>query len=85
MSVADTNIPQRRLGVGHPMTTGRDLAESSHLSPTTFRRNGMPLATPVWVARDGDDLLFVRGADSGKAKRLSLERLPGGRCVEIGH
>ena len=52
------------------MTTWSDLAESRYLSLTTFRRNGMPVATPVWLAPDGDDLVVITGADSGKAKRL---------------
>jgi len=52
------------------MTTWSDLAQSRYLSLTTFRRNGMPVATPVWLAPDGDDLVVITGADSGKAKRL---------------
>ena len=52
------------------MTTWSDLSASRYLSLTTFRRNGMPVATPVWLAPDGDDLVVITGADSGKAKRL---------------
>jgi PPOX class probable F420-dependent enzyme len=46
------------------------LAKSGYLSLTTFRRDGTPVATPVWVARHGDDLVVVTPRSSGKAKRL---------------
>ncbi len=37
---------------------------------TTFRKNGAAVATPVWVALDGDDILVTTPAGSGKVKRL---------------
>lgn len=46
------------------------LSEGKYLSLTTFRKDGTPVATPVWVARDGDRLVVTTEADSGKAKRL---------------
>ena len=46
------------------------LAKSRYLSLTTFRRDGTPVATPVWVARQGDELLVYTASSSGKAKRL---------------
>ena len=46
------------------------LAKSKYLSLTTFRRDGTPVATPVWVAQDGNDLVVVTQRSSGKAKRL---------------
>lgn len=46
------------------------LAKSGYLSLTTFRRDGTPVATPVWVAQDGTDLVVVTQRSSGKAKRL---------------
>ena len=47
-----------------------ELAAGKYLSLTTFRRDGTPVATPVWLVRDGDALRVVTQADSGKAKRL---------------
>ncbi len=39
---------------------------------TTFRRDGTPVATPVWViALDGGDVGFWTSSGSGKAKRLA--------------
>jgi PPOX class probable F420-dependent enzyme len=40
------------------------------VSLTTFRRSGQPVATPVWVAVDGDALVVITPQDSGKVKRL---------------
>ncbi|MBD3781714.1 MAG: PPOX class F420-dependent oxidoreductase [Micrococcales bacterium] len=49
------------------------LATAKYASLTTFRRNGTPVATPVWVAPalDGSDRLVVITVDAtGKTKRL---------------
>lgn len=45
------------------------LADEPFVSLTTFRRNGDPVATPVWVARDDDALVVITAATSGKVKR----------------
>lgn len=47
------------------------LARETYLSLTTFRRDGTPVATPVWVVSDdGARLLVHTDATSGKVKRL---------------
>jgi PPOX class probable F420-dependent enzyme len=46
------------------------LPRGEYVSLTTFRRTGAPVATPVWAAPDGDDLVVWTRADSGKDKRL---------------
>ena len=46
------------------------LAQAKYLSLTTFRRDGTPVATPVWLVPEGDALRVITQADSGKAKRL---------------
>jgi len=46
------------------------LASGKYLSLTTFKKDGSPVATPVWVARDGDELVVITEAGSGKAKRI---------------
>jgi PPOX class probable F420-dependent enzyme len=51
-------------------STLAEMADEQFVSLTTFRRSGAPVATPVWVARDGDDLVVTTIADSGKVKRL---------------
>jgi uncharacterized protein len=41
-----------------------------YLRLTTFRRDGTPVATPVWFVQEGDRLLVSTGGDSGKVKRI---------------
>ena len=53
-----------------PVTPLLALADERFLSLTTFRRNGEPVSTPVWVGRDGDALVVLTPSGSGKVKRL---------------
>lgn len=46
------------------------LADSKYVLVTTFRKDGTKVPTPVWSARDGDELIFWTRTDSGKVKRL---------------
>lgn len=46
------------------------LSTGKYLLLTTFRKDGSPVATPVWVARDGDLLIVWTVANSGKVKRI---------------
>ncbi|MER5207976.1 PPOX class F420-dependent oxidoreductase [Streptomyces sp. NPDC002825] len=46
------------------------LGTSRYLLVTSYRRNGAPVATPVWVVRDGDALGVWTAADSWKVKRI---------------
>jgi PPOX class probable F420-dependent enzyme len=46
------------------------LGAGKYLLITSYRRNGTPVATPVWVVRDGDTLGVWTAADSGKVKRI---------------
>ncbi len=47
------------------------IQSGKYVSLTTFRRDGTPVATPVWFVRDGDALRIITQDDSGKAKRLA--------------
>ncbi|WP_374971017.1 PPOX class F420-dependent oxidoreductase [Terrabacter sp. BE26] len=49
------------------------VAAHRYVSLTTFRRSGAPVATPVWVARDGGELVVVTLDPSGKLKRLARD------------
>jgi PPOX class probable F420-dependent enzyme len=40
------------------------------LSLTTFRKNGAPVATPVWFAQEGDKLYVMTGTNTGKVRRI---------------
>lgn len=46
------------------------LGAGKYLLVTTYRQNGTPVATPVWVVRDGDALGVWTVADSWKVKRV---------------
>lgn len=46
------------------------VAAYRYVSLTTFRRTGESVATPVWIARDGDELVVITVDGVGKTKRL---------------
>jgi hypothetical protein len=46
------------------------LGDERFVSLTTFRRTGEPVATPVWVVRDGAALVVYTVAESGKVGRI---------------
>ncbi|GHE06100.1 PPOX class F420-dependent oxidoreductase [Streptomyces alanosinicus] len=46
------------------------LGSGKYLLVTSYRKNGTPVATPVWVVRDGDALGVWTVADSFKVKRI---------------
>jgi PPOX class probable F420-dependent enzyme len=46
------------------------LGDEAFVSLTTFRKSGAAVSTPVWIARDGDQLIVTTPAESGKVKRL---------------
>lgn len=46
------------------------LGRGSYLLVTTFRKDGTPVPTPVWVGRDGDELLVWTQTTAGKVKRI---------------
>ncbi|MFF4056357.1 PPOX class F420-dependent oxidoreductase [Streptomyces sp. NPDC001668] len=52
------DTPLERLGAG------------KYLLLTSFRKNGTPVATPVWVVRDEDALGVWSAADAWKVKRI---------------
>ncbi len=52
------------------MTAFDEAAASRYVSFTTFRRTGEAVPTPVWIAPDGDDLVFISEDPAGKLKRL---------------
>ncbi|EST35903.1 PPOX class F420-dependent oxidoreductase [Streptomyces roseochromogenus] len=46
------------------------LGSGKYLLVTSYRTNGTPVATPVWVVRDGATLGVWTAADSFKVKRI---------------
>ncbi|EYT82445.1 PPOX class F420-dependent oxidoreductase [Streptomyces andamanensis] len=46
------------------------LGAGKYVLITSYRKNGTPVATPVWVVRDGAALGVWTAADSWKVKRI---------------
>ncbi|NEK85994.1 PPOX class F420-dependent oxidoreductase [Blastococcus saxobsidens] len=49
------------------------LADARFVSLTTFRRSGERVSTPVWIGRDGESLVVLTPAGSGKVERLRAD------------
>jgi PPOX class probable F420-dependent enzyme len=64
------------------MSAFENLAKSRYVSLETYRKNGTGVQTPVWVARDGANLVVFTNGDSYKVKRL--RRNPKLRIAECG-
>jgi PPOX class probable F420-dependent enzyme len=47
------------------------IASAKYVSFVSYRRDGTPVATPVWIAPLGNDFGFTIDNKSGKAKRLA--------------
>ena len=47
-----------------------ELGEEKYISLTTFKRDGTPVSTPVWVAREDGRLLVWSAAGAWKVKRI---------------
>ncbi|MGO4691742.1 PPOX class F420-dependent oxidoreductase [Glaciibacter sp. 2TAF33] len=61
------------------------LADERFVSLTTFRKSGEPVSTPVWIARDGEDLIVTTPRESGKVKRLrNDQRIEMRPCTRMG-
>jgi PPOX class probable F420-dependent enzyme len=50
--------------------TASELASEHYVAITTFKRDGTPVSTPVWVAGENGSLLVISEADSWKVKRI---------------
>ncbi|WP_227982428.1 PPOX class F420-dependent oxidoreductase [Nocardia spumae] len=50
--------------------TWNDLAQQKYVLLTTYKKDGTPVGTPVWVAPDGDELVVWTNPKTGKVKRL---------------
>ncbi|WP_203690506.1 PPOX class F420-dependent oxidoreductase [Catellatospora coxensis] len=52
------------------MTTADQFARAKYVSLTTYRKDGTPVATPVWLAVDGGELFVISDSDAWKVKRV---------------
>ena len=53
--------------------TFEELARERYISLTTFKKDGSPVSTPVWVAGEDGELLVWTAADSWKVKRIKRD------------
>ena len=61
------------------------LAEKRFILLTTYRRSGEAVSTPVWVGREGEALVVLTPARSGKVRRLRRDpRVQVQPCGRIG-
>ncbi|GAB3260641.1 PPOX class F420-dependent oxidoreductase [Alteromonas gracilis] len=51
----------------HPMASER------YVALTTFRRDGTPVATPVWIAPLGEELVVITLDETWKVRRLQRD------------
>ena len=49
-------------------------ADQNYINLQTFKKDGTPVATPVWFAEDGGELYVYTLAGSGKMKRIRNNR-----------
>ena len=52
------------------MAIPRELQGQKYVSLTSFRKNGVRVATPVWFGEDEDKIYVMTRSDSGKYKRI---------------
>lgn len=69
------------------VATWEQLGDEQFVSMTTFRKDGTPVPTTVWLARDGDDLVVTTMDGTGKVKRLRhtprVELVPSSRTGQV--
>lgn len=47
-----------------------ELDEARYISLTTFKRDGSPVSSPVWITGAGNNYLFTTGSKAWKTRRL---------------
>lgn len=47
-----------------------EVGRSTYVSFTSYRKDGTPVSTPVWIAPDGEDLYFFSDTGAFKVKRV---------------
>lgn len=61
------------------------LDDEPFVSLATFRRSGEPVATTVWIVRDGDALYVTTGETTGKVRRVRRDpRVALRPCTRFG-
>ena len=53
-----------------PNTVPSSIQNQKYISLKTFRRSGLPVATPVWFGEENEKLYVMTRSDMGKTKRV---------------
>lgn len=69
MAVRGRMRPHRRIPTVEDMTW-HDVAQGKYALITTYRKDGTPVGTPVWVAPDGDRIVVWTNPGTWKVKRI---------------
>jgi PPOX class probable F420-dependent enzyme len=69
---ARVNADRPKSGKAHDMTDDQQhqFADQKYLNLETYRKNGTPVATPMWFAEHHGTLYVYSRADAGKVKRI---------------
>jgi PPOX class probable F420-dependent enzyme len=52
------------------MTFVDEIGRSKYVSLTSYRKDGTPVATPVWYVVNGAEMVIISDADAWKVKRI---------------
>lgn len=62
-----------------------NLQAQQYMNLTTYRKNGVPVTTPVWFAEEEDRLYVYTQANAGKIKRIRYtNNVEVGPCDRVG-
>ncbi len=65
--------------------SAEQLGAEEFVALTTFKRDGEGVSTPMWIAREGSELLAWTAADSWKVKRVRRDpRVTLQPCTRMG-
>ena len=64
------SVPRKLVTYNGRMAIPRELQGQKYVSLTSFRKNGVGVATPVWFGEDEDKIYVMTRSDSGKYKRI---------------
>ncbi len=53
-----------------PQAIPSEIRGQNYISLTTYRKNGVAVATPVWFGEEADKLYVMTRSDMGKTKRI---------------
>ena len=65
-----SSLPTPTMNSPESSPAEKELVQARYVSFTTWRRDGRPVSTPVWIVPFEGGWAFTTGGESGKVKRL---------------